>query len=90
MGWGNILAMTRKTEEAIPHYTEALRLNEEDPEAHFYLGYVLARLGRRDEAVAYLKEALRLKPDHEGAKGQLRVLGAQVPSQSYEVMPDKM
>jgi tetratricopeptide (TPR) repeat protein len=64
-----------KFDEAVEHFSDALRLNANYAEAHCNLGRMLAQQGRRDEAVAHLKEALRLRPGYEQAEEQLRELG---------------
>jgi tetratricopeptide (TPR) repeat protein len=51
-------------EAAIGHYREALRLNADNPEAHFNLALALLRQNNRYEAVAHLTEALRLNSLH--------------------------
>jgi tetratricopeptide (TPR) repeat protein len=43
-------------EAAIGHYREALRLNADNPEAHFNLALALLRQNNRDEAVAHLTD----------------------------------
>ena len=62
----------RSVEAAIEHYGQALRLNADNPEAHFNLALALWRQGKRDEAMAHLREALRLKPDYAEAQAQLK------------------
>ena len=64
-------------EAAIGHYREALRLNTDNPEAHYNLALALLRQGKREEAVAHLREALRLKPDYAAAQAQLKSLMGQ-------------
>ena len=72
-----MLAEQGKVEEAIGHYREALRLNADNPEAHFNLALALLRQGKREDAAAHLTEALRLKPDYAEARTQLNSLMAQ-------------
>ncbi len=60
--------------EATEHYRQALRLNTDNPEAHFNLALALLSQGKRDEATAHLTEAVRLKPDYKAAQTQLKSL----------------
>jgi Tfp pilus assembly protein PilF len=76
---GNVFVMQRKFDEAADAYNEALRLKPDYAEAHNNLANVLATQGHRDAAVQHYREALRLNPAHEGAKRQLRALGALPP-----------
>jgi Tfp pilus assembly protein PilF len=76
---GNVFVMQHKLNEAAGAYTEALRLKPDYPEAHNNLANVLLTQGHRDAAVQHYREALRLNPGHEGARRQLRALGAQTP-----------
>jgi cytochrome c-type biogenesis protein CcmH/NrfG len=76
---GNVFIMQHKLDEAVSAYTEALRLKPDYPEAHNNLANVLLTQGHWDAAVQHYREALRLNPGHEGAKRQLRALGAQIP-----------
>ena len=62
---------TANHREAFTEYSEALRINENYPEAHCNLGRLLAQLGRKEEAQGHLRKALLLKPDYEDAKRQL-------------------
>lgn len=67
------LALERRgrTEEAIRHYTEALRLKPDVAEVHSNLGRLLGQLGRLDEAARHLEEALRVEPDSVAAHNNL-------------------
>ena len=60
-----------KTDEAIVHYHEALRLQPGLAEAHTNLGAALAEKGRTEEAIAQYREALRLKPSAADARNNL-------------------
>ncbi len=60
---GGLLAGSGRLPEAIPHFTEALRLRPDYPQARVSLGSALASMGRLDEAKAQFEEALRLRPD---------------------------
>ena len=52
-----------KIQEAIAHYTEALRIAPGFAQAHYNLGVALERQGRTQEATVRYVEALRLAPD---------------------------
>ena len=75
---GNVLAEEGKLDEAVSQYEEALRLNTDNPEAHFNLGMALVRSGKNAEAASHLREALRLKPDYAAARQALQMLQEQV------------
>jgi Flp pilus assembly protein TadD len=60
---GIMLSDAGRTDEALEHYQEALRLQPDYAEAHANLGSVLARLGRTDGAIDHYQQALRLTPD---------------------------
>jgi tetratricopeptide (TPR) repeat protein len=58
-------------DEAIGHYVESLRLNPEQPKAHYNLANVLMEEGRLTEAVMHYNEALELQPDYLEAQSNL-------------------
>jgi tetratricopeptide (TPR) repeat protein len=66
-GLGVVLAIDGRTEEAIDHYREALRIRPDHAQAHGNLGQALWESGRAGEAESSYREALRLDPDHEEA-----------------------
>jgi protein O-mannosyl-transferase len=76
---GNVFVMQHKLDEAVSRYTDALRLKPNYPEAHNNLANVLLTQGHPNEAIHHYQEALRWNPNHEGAKRQLRALGAPTP-----------
>jgi tetratricopeptide (TPR) repeat protein len=59
---GKALAKQGKTDEAITHYNEALRLNPALPMVHHNLAITLAAQGKTDEAITHYNKALRLNP----------------------------
>jgi len=48
--------------EAIEHYNEALRIDNNCEEAHINLGNILAKWGENGEAINHFREALRINP----------------------------
>jgi protein O-mannosyl-transferase len=75
---GVSLAGQGKLDEAIAHYSEALRIKPDYADAHNNLGAALADQGKVDEAIAHYSEALRLRPDYADAHNNLGVsLGGQ-------------
>ena len=67
------LADQGKLDEAIVHYSEALRIKPDSAKAHNNLGVALADQGKLDEAIAHFSEALRIKPDYIKARDNLRL-----------------
>jgi len=67
------LALERqgRADEAIRHYTAALRLKADVAEVHTNLGHLLGERGRLDEAIRHLSQALRLEPDSVAAHNNL-------------------
>lgn len=68
---GVVLRNQGRVDEALAHFSVAVRMKPDFAEAHHNLGATLAMLGRMDEAIASLSEALRLKPDFAEAHGDL-------------------
>jgi len=58
-------------EEAVRHYTEALRITPSYAPAHNNLGDILVRQGNLEEAVRHYTEALRVHPDYAAAQTNL-------------------
>ena len=56
-----------RTDEAIAHYQEALKIKPEYAEAQYNLGIALAACGRIDEAVEHYQKALEIRPDYAEA-----------------------
>ncbi len=52
-----------RTEEAIEHYLQALRIRPDYDAAHNNLGTILNKQGRTEEAVKHFQQALRITPD---------------------------
>ena len=70
---GLALAERNRLDEAIRHYSEALRFYPEYKDAHNAQGVALSRQGRLDEAIRHFYEALRLDPDFSGAHNNLGI-----------------
>jgi protein O-mannosyl-transferase len=63
-----------KIQEAIAHYTEALRIAPDFAKSHYNLGVALERQGRTQEATVRYVDALRIKPDLVEAHNNLGAL----------------
>ena len=68
---GVALAYNGRLNEAISHYSNALRLKPEAFEVHNNLGNALAVQGNVDEAIKHYFEALQLEPNYEKAHNNL-------------------
>jgi tetratricopeptide (TPR) repeat protein len=68
---GMALQLAGRTQEAIPQYEAALRLNPELAQAHYNLGFALEGVSRMQEAIPQYEEAVRLKPDYADAHNNL-------------------
>ena len=68
---GEIEWLRTKSQEALEHYAEAVRLRPYFVDAHIALGKALTTLGRADEALQQLSEAVRLDPQNEVAHYRL-------------------
>jgi tetratricopeptide (TPR) repeat protein len=68
---GLALAIQGKRNQAIRHFSEAVRVRPDFAEAHLNLGAMLASQTRLDEAIDHFREALRIRPDFSEAKNYL-------------------
>jgi tetratricopeptide (TPR) repeat protein len=68
---GLALAQQGRIDEAIRHYSEAIRLLPDYFEAHGNLGAALAGTGRYADAINHFSIAVRLRPDHALARENL-------------------
>jgi tetratricopeptide (TPR) repeat protein len=71
--YGNMLAREPgRLNEAVDHFSEAIRLQPGYADAHYNLGLALRKIpGRGDDAIAQYRETIRLKPDHVDAHNNL-------------------
>jgi tetratricopeptide (TPR) repeat protein len=60
---GTGLAKRGKFQEAVMHYSEALRLEPPNPHIMINLGYCLYKLGKVDQAFEQYSKALKINPD---------------------------
>jgi len=60
-----------RTEEAIVHFHEAVRLHPDSAYAHNNWGIALGNVWRFDEATAHFEAALRLRPTYAEAQRNL-------------------
>ena len=60
---GLVMYREGRTQDAIAHYTEALRIDPNYSDAHNNLGNALSAVGRVNEAIPHYNEALRVQPD---------------------------
>jgi protein O-mannosyl-transferase len=70
---GLVLLRSRRLDEATALYEEALRMDPEYFQAHFYLGNIRARQGRLAEAEDHFAAAVRIVPDDRDAHFNLAV-----------------
>ena len=59
---GIALEKQGRTDEAIRHYQEALRISPNYARAHAFYSLFLSIMGRTDEALPYIERALELDP----------------------------
>jgi Flp pilus assembly protein TadD len=68
---GVLLEDGGRTEEAIVHFREAVRLHPDSAYAHNNWGIALGNVWRFDEAIAHFEAALRLRPTYAEAQRNL-------------------
>lgn len=74
----NLLAMSARQAEAVPHYEAALRARPDYAEAQHNLGSALFELGRLREAAEHYEATLRLAPDFPNARENLERVRARM------------
>jgi protein O-mannosyl-transferase len=70
---GVALGRAGRTQEAISHFEQALRITPNDAWTHYNLGLALHQVGRVPEAIAQYEQAVRLKPDLAEAHNNLGI-----------------
>ena len=68
---GVVLESQGKTEEAIRHYTETLRIDPNFAKAHFNLGQISLKQGKIDEAISHYLSAAQIDPKNVAALNNL-------------------
>jgi tetratricopeptide (TPR) repeat protein len=68
---GALLEGEGRTEEAIVHFREAVRLHPDNAYAHNNWGIALGNVWRFDEAIAHFEAALRIRPTYPEAQQNL-------------------
>lgn len=68
---GSYLRRQGKTEKAIAHYHEALRIKPDYAAAHNHLGAALGRKGKTTVAIAHFRQALQSRPDYGPAHNNM-------------------
>lgn len=71
LNFGTILLGRGRVDEAIEIYLRALKLNGEDEEVHFNLGFAYALQGQKDNAIKHYSEALKIFPEYVEAHNNL-------------------
>jgi len=64
---GNVLEDRGRIDEAIAHYTEALRIDPSLADSYNNIGLALTKLGRADEAVPNFLKAIKINPKNAAA-----------------------
>ncbi len=62
-----------RIEDAIHHYTQALRIKPNFADAHNNIGVALVALGKYEEAIRHYREALRVRPNDAGTYNNIGV-----------------
>ena len=64
---GTVLQSEGRTDAAIDHYEQSLKINPTYELAHYDLAVALQTRGEQDKARAHYEEAIRLRPDNAGS-----------------------
>lgn len=67
------LAGEGKLDEAVTHFSEALRVRPDFAEAHYNMGNVLAQQGKLNEAISHFIRVLQIKPNYAEAHNNIGI-----------------
>ena len=70
---GTVLAKQGKSNEAMRHLSQSLRINPTYARAYNNLGAILFHKGKIKKAIVYFKKAVQLKPDYHDALNNLKI-----------------
>jgi len=70
---GVALSLSRRTEDAIRHYSAALQIKPDYEDAYYNIGMVLAAQGQYEEAIHRYREALRIAPGNANTHNNIGV-----------------
>jgi tetratricopeptide (TPR) repeat protein len=65
-----------KTDKAIKHWTEAVRIKPDQPTIHKNLAILFVRQGKLDQAIEHYRQVLRFRPNDRAAYEAIRKLQA--------------
>ena len=71
---GLALAKAGRTEEAALRLSQAIEIQPQFAQSHYYLGLVRTAQERIPEAIENYRTALELRPNHPGARQKLNLL----------------
>ena len=78
--WGAVASRQGKFQDALPALLSSRKLDPDNPEVHYNLGWLYLQTGRREDAADSLRQAVNLKPGHAKALHDLGILHAQAGS----------
>jgi superkiller protein 3 len=81
---GTVLAQAHRFPEAVEEFTQVLRLDPANANAHNDLGSAWFQLGDYEKAAAQFSEALRIDPSHAYARKNLDLALTRMKSKSVE------
>ena len=85
-GMGFVLHQWGRVDEAIAHYSAALRFEPDYADAHNNLGVIFAKRGDLAAAAEQFAEALRIDPNHSDAAANLARARGSKPPAEHETM----
>lgn len=68
----HLLELQGRDDDAMHHYSQALRLDYTDPLAHYGLGGLLMKAGSLEDACSHFREALKAREDFAEARSSLQ------------------